>query len=131
MRLLSPTLCLFGYLALSAISSAAPLVGSPAVEAQDCQQWFALQQSALDQQRISDAGSTRLDGLPHLRVTRWLAFLHRKANNQAEQQLWLELAASEAQRGWQAELTRLYGNPQQPWRRSEERRVGTECVYLW
>src|SRR5690554_30836 len=116
MRLLSPTLCLFGCLALSVMSSAAPLVGSSAVEAPDCQQWFALQQSALDQQQISDAGSTRLDGLPHLRVNRWLAFLHQQANDQAEQQLWLELAASEAQRGWQAELTRLYGNPQQPWR---------------
>lgn len=110
MRLLSSTFCLLACLALSTGTSATPIA-----EPQDCRAWFELQQSALDQQGISDIGSTRLTGFPHLRVNRWLAFLHQQANDQAEQKLWLELAASEAQRGWQAELMRLYGKQQQSW----------------
>jgi hypothetical protein len=76
----------------------------------NCRDWFAAQQTALDRRDIHDAGSTRVDGHPHLRVNRWLAFLYGEANSDARRELWLQLAADEARRGWQAELTRLHGD---------------------
>lgn len=79
----------------------------------NCHSWFADQQQALENAGIYDAGSVRLEGYPHLRANRWLAFLHGEANTDARRQLWLELAREEAQRGWGAELTRL--SPEQPW----------------
>lgn len=125
MRVLPFTLYLLGCLALCSVSSAEPLdrpldkpLAEPSNGQLDCRMWFDLQQSALDKQNISDAGSTRIDGFPHLRATRWVAFLYQQATGEASQQLWLELAASEAQRSWQAELSRLYGSQQghQQWR---------------
>jgi hypothetical protein len=80
----------------------------------DCRLWLDQQQAALDQQGIVDAGSVRIDGHPHLRANRWLAFLHDQAVGDAAQQLWLEMAADEALRGWHAELSRLHGH--QRWR---------------
>lgn len=79
----------------------------------NCHSWFADQQQALDQAGIHDAGSIRLEGYPHLRANRWLAFLHGEANSDERRKLWLELAREEAQRGWHAELARL--SPEQPW----------------
>lgn len=79
----------------------------------NCHSWFADQQQALEQAGIHDAGSIRLEGYPHLRANRWLAFLHGEANTDARRQLWLELAREEALRGWRAELARLA--PEQPW----------------
>ena len=80
----------------------------------DCRNWLTMQQSALDERGIVDAGSVRLAGYPHLRANRWLAFLHDQAVGEAAQRLWLEMAADEALRGWHAELSRLYGHQQ--WR---------------
>ncbi|MCC1495647.1 hypothetical protein J1C54_02310 [Alcanivorax sp. 1008] len=80
----------------------------------DCRAWLDQQQRALDERGIVDAGSMRIDGHPHLRANRWLAFLHQQAVGDASQQLWLEMAANEALQGWHAELSRLYGHQQ--WR---------------
>lgn len=88
----------------------------------DCHSWFADQQQALQQADIHDAGSIRLEGYPHLRANRWLAFLHGEANTDARRQLWLELAREEAHRGWRAELARLA--PEQPWQDQLE-----QCLY--
>jgi hypothetical protein len=77
----------------------------------ECRQWFDQQQQQLDQHGIHDAGSIRLDGHPHLRTNRWLAYLHGEARTEQAEQQWLQLAAEEALRGWQAELARLPNAP--------------------
>ena len=98
MRLLTLLLC-----ALCSVSLAQP---------DDCRTWLGLQQAALEEHGIVDVGSVRIDGHPHLRANRWLAFLHDQAVAEPAQRLWLDLAADEALRGWQAELSRLHGHSQ-------------------
>ena len=74
-----------------------------------CTEWFDRQQQSLERERIHDAGSTRMVGHPHLRVDRWLAFLHSQVYDDVAATQWLHLAGDLARRDWQAELMRLRG----------------------
>ena len=74
-----------------------------------CTTWFERQQQALDRERIRDTGSTRIAGHPHLRIDRWLGFLHGQVYDEHAAAQWLHLAGDKARRDWQAELVRLRG----------------------
>jgi hypothetical protein len=87
-----------------------PLLSAPlAADSLECKRWLEQKRSRLDAAGIRDAGSVLIQGHPHLRADRWLAFLHGEANTPAAETFWLELAAAEGLRGWQAELRRLHG----------------------
>jgi hypothetical protein len=83
-----------------------PLASADSLE---CRRWLEQQRARLDAANIHDAGSVAVDGHPHLRVDRWLAFLHGEVRTPAAEQVWLNLAAAVGLRTWQAELRRLYG----------------------
>lgn len=72
-----------------------------------CRSWFQALDQALADAGIRDAASHRIDGYPHLRATRWLAFLQREARTDARQEQWLVLAEEEARKTWRLELARL------------------------
>lgn len=111
MRLLFTTLLL----ALPLSGTTAPL--SPDNTA-DCRDWLTARQQALDAAGIVDGAARPIDGFPHLRGTRWLAFLQQQAGDDNARSLWLERASEQASRGLQSELARWYGStPAEPgWR---------------
>lgn len=79
-------------------------------DTESCRNWLLEQQQALDDAHIHDAGSTAIEGFPHLRTSRWLALLQQEVTNEAQGDQWLRLASEQAREHWQAVLSRLHGD---------------------
>lgn len=79
-------------------------------DTETCRNWLLDQQQLLDAANIQDAGSTAIDGFPHLRTNRWLALLQQEVRTEAQGEQWLRLASEQARLHWRAVLSRLHGD---------------------
>lgn len=72
------------------------LCGQSAQASLECRNWLLALDQAVLNEGVNDAASTRINGFPHLRANRWLAYLQTVAISDAQQEQWLRLAADEA-----------------------------------
>lgn len=73
----------------------------------ECRNWLQALDFTITGQQLTDAGSYRIPGYPHLRANRWLAFLRREAFSDEQQTQWLKLASELAFDGFEVELMQL------------------------